>query len=500
MKHHTLLPALTALCMVLALPAMADWSYNSEAGTISDGNWTLKVNRMNDGTYSLGVSNSERAYVAGSGMLDLYNVEAETGIALSYAFNYALDGCMELTEVVLPDTITTIGLSAFQNCSNLVSATLPVNLARIQADGFRNCTALETVTPFLPETITYLGENCFNGTLSLRSPLVVRSTKLTSLPKNCFSNSRSLPSVDLSGSAVVTLPEGTFYANSALTEVILPENLATIGNNCFRSCTSLTNMVPFLPDTVRSIGESSFYGTTNLVGDLKLNCPDLKSVSKTAFYNNVRLTSVDMSGSGITTLYNQVFQNGRGITNVVLSPVLRSIGNGVFQACSSLESVTPFLPKNLTSIGESAFNSCSALGGELELVCEEMTSISKQAFVGVNLTKVTLPVSALTIGDSCFSGIEPGAEVFFLGAAPTRLGANVFNTGATANPCVIYACRTMDQDGWANYTTALTDSDRARESYPGPGTFGVLVNNSYRHWLMSWNSPAASGPFIISIF
>ena len=47
----------------------------------------------------------------------------------------------------------------------------------------------------------------------------------------------------------------------------------------------------------------------------------------------------------------------------------------------------------------------------------------------------------------------------------------------------------MDEEGWASYTTELTESDLSSADYPGRGTFGILLDNGRRNWLVHWTSP-----------
>ena len=95
--------------------------------------------------------------------------------------------------------------------------------------------------------------------------------------------------------------------------------------------------------------------------------------------------------------------------------------------------------------------------------------------------------------------MTPGVEIYFLGEAPVSYATQSFSTTDGKNPCVIYACRPMDREGWDAVTTELTESDLASDAYPGPATFGLMVDGSSRNWLVYWKSPFASGPFVIRI-
>ena len=61
----------------------------------------------------------------------------------------------------------------------------------------------------------------------------------------------------------------------------------------------------------------------------------------------------------------------------------------------------------------------------------------------------------------------------------------------------------VDKDIRDNIKSTLTldfsESDLASDAYPGPATFGLMVDGSARNWLVYWKSPFASGPFVIRI-
>ena len=141
MKRSVYFLAGLLVSFLFAQPAPAAWTYDSGAGTISDGNWTLRVNRLSNGTYSLGVGSGadDRAYVAGEGDLNLRGVETDTGVTISQLFTNALNANTVMTSLILPDTVVSIGNAAASGCTALTNVVLSANPQKIGPSAFNGC-------------------------------------------------------------------------------------------------------------------------------------------------------------------------------------------------------------------------------------------------------------------------------------------------------------------------------------------------------------------------
>lgn len=119
-----------------------------------------------------------------------------------------------LQEILLPNTLTTIGENAFYDCSGLTSITIPDSVTSIGNYAFCGCHSLTSVT--IPSGVTSIGYNTFGGCRSLTS---------ISIPN-------SVTSIELS----------TFLQCSSLTSITIPNSVTSIEYNAFYGCSSLATM------------------------------------------------------------------------------------------------------------------------------------------------------------------------------------------------------------------------------------------------------------------
>ncbi len=165
----------------------------------------------------------------------------------------------------LPDTLTKIGQSAFQNCTALTKITIPKNVTTIESIAFDNCKSLTEIS--IPSGVTSIGAHAFGDCTSLKS---------IKIPDG-----------------VTTIEGFMFNGCSNLTSITFPAKLTTIGDDSFWYCTSLTNLN--IPDGVTSIGKWAFYNCTNLTS---ITIPSsVTDIGNYAFGGCKNLTIYGQSGS-----------------------------------------------------------------------------------------------------------------------------------------------------------------------------------------------------------
>ena len=181
---------------------------------------------------------------------------------------------------------------------------------------------------------------------------IVLPDNITSIGYRAFSGCSSLISFKIPN-GVDVIAESVFSSCSSLTFVYIPESITSIGNYAFYGCSSLTTID--ITDNVTSIGEGAFSSS----GLISVDIPDsVIKMGVEAFSGCKSLTSVTI-GDGVKSIGIETFYSCISLTNVVIGDSVTSIGHYAFEFCSSLDSLT--IGKNVTSIGYYAFYGCTSL-------------------------------------------------------------------------------------------------------------------------------------------
>ncbi len=138
---------------------------------------------------------------------------------------------------IIPNSVTTIGSSAFDSCTSLTSITIPNSVTSIGDEAFLNCTSLTSIT--IPNSVTSIGDYAFYNCYSLTSITIPSS--VTSIGDCAFYNCYSLTSITIPNSVTSIGVEAFAYCNS-LTSVTIPNSVTSIGENAFDNCESLTDI------------------------------------------------------------------------------------------------------------------------------------------------------------------------------------------------------------------------------------------------------------------
>lgn len=249
----------------------------------------------------------------------------------------------EVTEIEIPNSITTIKPYTFQDCIHLTSVTIPQSVTSIKDYAFYGCSALTSVK--IPDSVKEIRYYAFAGCSSLTE-------------------------IDIPNS-VNHLLDGAFSDCSSLTSVTLPKNIGEICNFLFQNCSSLNSIV--IGNHIRSIGIEAFYECESLTSVEIQDC--VKSIDMYAFSGCTSLTSIVIPSS-VTSLDAYVFNGCSSLTSIEFGKGITQIKDKTFFRCSSLSSIQ--IPEGITYIGKAAFAECGMLA-TVELP-NSLTEIKENAF------------------------------------------------------------------------------------------------------------------------
>lgn len=185
------------------------------------------------------------------------NIQTVTIGNAAVVYDNAFSYCSSLTQVNLPETLTSIGENAFYNCSSLSQIELPSSLTNIAQNVFSSCSALESIV--IPPSVTSIGSGAFSYCYG------IKEINLPSAYGDSFSNLfgysmlSDLKKVTL---GATTIPS-SYFNNCSIIEEIVLENTSEIGNYAFSSCRSLKNIT--LPTTLTTIRYNAFYNCNSLM-------------------------------------------------------------------------------------------------------------------------------------------------------------------------------------------------------------------------------------------
>ena len=353
----------------------------------------------------------------------------------------AFEDCKQLSSVSLSSNLTELGSSVFSNCTSLTSIRIPKSLETVDAGTwgeyapFKGCTILSNVelesgmtkipanllrdcpgftTITIPNTVTEIGYSAFEGT-NLTS-IVIPDT-VTKIGSSVFENCKQLSSVSLS-SNLTELGSSVFSNCTSLTSIRVPDTVTGMGDHVFSGCKELKEVT--LPNIRQNIVEGMFEGCTSLE---KIVLPEtVTAIRESAFKNCTSLKDITWSKAP-EIIESNAFRNCSALKEVTIPGTVKSIGDCAFLNCDALTAVT--IPDSVTSIGKQVFYDCDALttvklGSGLKSIpastfehCDvleslriprRVTTIGDNAFKDcVKLTSITIPRSVTKISSNAFS-------------------------------------------------------------------------------------------------
>lgn len=409
-----------------------------------------------------------------TGVVEIPAIIADDPITIARG---AFRGC-KMTELILPDTVTTINSEAFEDCKNLTTIHFPASFTDFHGKSensgdnggldswIKGCDSLKaftvsennphyksmngilyskdgkTVGPVPPAIsfdsvnwngISAIGDFAFCGRETQRADIEIPS-QITSIGDYAFCGyGGSWYDSSYDGTVNIKLNEGLTsigeYAFSSiyhLEEIDLPDSLTTLGKGAFASDNQLKSMT--IPPKVTVIPDSLFEDCLNLES---VTLPDgITEIGKRAFYGPLYLTSIHLPSSlkKIDDYAFCFFQSRQfsKLTSIAIPDSVEYIGEHAFEGNGNLKSVT--LSKNMKKIEAYAFSECGI--NSLEIPAG-VTEIGDYAFSSNALTSVALPDTLLKIGNCAFENgfvydEQMGNRSVSVPDSVTEIGAGAF--------------------------------------------------------------------------
>ena len=365
---------------------------------------------------------------------------------------WAFSGCYSLVSVTIPNSVTSIGDEAFSGCFSLTKTNYTGDIAgwcNIKF-GYGEANPMchshnfyindqEIKDLVIPNSVTSIGNRVFSGCSSLTSITIPNS--VTSIGKSAFSGCSSLTSITCEAENPPTVGSNAFYNVSKSIPVYVPCGCveAYKAKSGWKDFTNIQE--PLAEYSIEVNVNDTIMGTAKV--DINSACGNQISATPNFGYHLVQWSdgntdnprSLVLTQDTILTAEFALTQSGqcgdnlyweliddtlhitgtgemydyssdtapwkRSIKALCIGESVTSIGNRAFSGCSSLTSVT--IPNSVTSIESWAFSGCSSLTSVT--IPNSVTSIGDGAFYGCDaLTFVTIPNSVTSIGDQTFNG------------------------------------------------------------------------------------------------
>ena len=351
-----------------------------------------------------------------------------------YAFNVNAD----LKTIVIPNTVTSIGIGAFKSCKNLETVNIPTDVKMIYKETFEYCTNLISIK--IPDSVETIYQYAFRGCSNLYGILELPKN-IESIGADAFKNT-NYSLCKIQSVAAPTISSTSFPTSFATAIVPTGSSESYKADDVWSTYTIIEEGscdIEVTNETAGGLAKSIFYQTdatnaliTGLTVHGTLNSTDFEFINT----NLTSLLHLDISDTDVTEITQSIFVDKATLLSIALPNGLKNIGSSAFKGCSVLNEVTN-VPETLDTIGSSAFSGCSSLktfkipnsvtsiGTYAFQNCKSLntidlsaatalTSISNYMFVGcVTLQSVILPETLTTIGSYAFQNCNKLSDINF---------------------------------------------------------------------------------------
>ncbi len=225
------------------------------------------------------------------------------------AINCPTNGGMttaNIEQVVIGDEVKTLPQN-FARGSKITSVSIPNSVTSIGVSAFASCTGLTSMT--IPGSVTSIGDYAFSGCSGLTSMTIPGS--VTTIGAYAFASCSGLTSVAIPGS-VTTIGVSAFASCSGLTSVTIPNSVTTIGGSAFKGCTGLTDIYSEISNpTTRTTASNAFEGVPYTTCKLHIPAETKHMYQVTTPWNNFEniiegegKDPCDINGDGVVDIFD----------------------------------------------------------------------------------------------------------------------------------------------------------------------------------------------------
>ena len=357
-------------------------------------------------------------------------------------------GKESIKKVIIEDGITHIGRVCFEDCKNLVEIVIPESVESVGDDAFQ-------YTPWLTKqreenNIVIAGKTIIASEGCTGELIIPDGVKR--IASYAFYN-RRITSVVIPDS--VTDIGSRAFSSSGITVASLGNGVKTITLDVFSECKELRSV--YLGSSVETIQMNAF-GKCGKLAKFEVS-------SDNPHYSSIGGVVYNKAGDSIVLIPS-------GIESIDIPAAVTSISNNAFNGCTNLKNVT--IPESVTSIGDGAFDGCSVL--ESIVIPNSVTNIGSSAFDGCSsLKKVVLPVGLTYIPSYCF-GFCSSLEEFVVPDSVTSIGASAFYCCRKLKCLVLHDNIEEIKDNAFEYCDSLVNFSISSDSEKYSCVDGVLYN------------------------
>ncbi len=247
-----------------------------------------------------------------------------------------------LTEVTIPNSVTSVRERAFYDCDALNYVSIPTSVTNIGTSAFERCEELDNVA--IPDGVKTIGDYAFFNCDDMYYATI--GSGVTTIGDYAFGYCNSLSEIRVSEDNSNYASDNGILYNKAMTTLIccpggksgsltIPSSVTSIEGAAFQMCHLLTSVT--IPNSVTSIGGAAFYNCDSLTN---VNIPDgITTIEVLTFYHCSDLNTITIP-YGVTSILDDAFNSCTSMTSVTIPASVTTIGDWAFKLCSSLTSIT----------------------------------------------------------------------------------------------------------------------------------------------------------------